>query len=1002
MFLVGLNRFGGGFASIFETKSKMPPINYPSSSQTTKADRITAVLGPTNTGKTHLAVERMMGHTDGIIGLPLRLLAREIYDRVVMQKGKANVALVTGEEKIIPPQAAYFICTVEAMPLDRGFEFLAIDEIQLAADPERGHIFTDRLLHARGREETMFLGAETIRPWIQRLIPEASFVSRPRFSKLSYRGPKKISRLPPRSVIVAFSSSDVYAIAELVRRQRGGAAVVMGNLSPRTRNAQVELYQSGDVEYLVATDAIGMGLNMDIDHVAFAGTVKYDGARSRRLRPAEFAQIAGRAGRHMNDGSFGTTANVEPLEDTLVEKIESHEFDAVRNIRWRNQKLNFTTTRDLLRSLEKNPAVDGMISPRDPEDYTAFKTLIRDEDVRHHSQNSTKVRQLWQVCQVPDFRQTMHDEHVRLLKQIFLHLQSPSGKLPSDWISGHLNRLRKTDGDIDTLATRIAHTRTWTYISHVSEWMSDYKHWQDAARAIEDKLSDALHERLTQRFVDRRTAMLVRKLKDSSQLEAQISDTGDVQVEGHFIGTLVGLKFNADTSVNSTEARTLRNVGNKTIAAEIAVRAARLATAPDDAITLDQDGKISWEGAVIATLVKGETVLKPKLQLLASEQLNGTALESATKRLNDWISAQIETRLKPLVILADLPLTGAARGIAFQVSENLGALPRYKLGDQIRNLEKKDYGRLKFGGLRVGYEHVFMPILLKPDPTALRCLLWAIHEERNPIPPLPPAGRVSFETEKGLHWSYYLTAGYAVFDNLAVRLDMLDRLAGLLRRASRGLIDTKEPQKTESPEEKPTEPAAESAAADVESGKTEDESKKTTVAADPEKTADAPVEKTAPTVTTETETAAPAAAAQTETASAEEVPEKASETAPAEAVTATKEEPARKKDLPRNQPFKPTHEMLSLVGTTREQFSLILEKLGYEAKGEGEDVIYQRVPFHKRKRKDKPKPKGKHPPQNKSGKPAANSRPAHRKPAPKAREIDPDSPFAILKTLGKK
>ncbi|MEH6525853.1 MAG: helicase-related protein [Sneathiella sp.] len=993
----------------------MPPNNYSPSSQSMKVDRITAVLGPTNTGKTHLAVERMMGHADGIIGLPLRLLAREIYDRVSAQKGAANVALVTGEEKIIPPHAVYFICTVEAMPLDRGFEFLAIDEIQLAADPERGHIFTDRLLHARGREETMFLGAETIRPWIQRLIPEASFISRPRFSKLTYRGPKKISRLPPRSVIVAFSSSDVYAIAELVRQQRGGAAVVMGNLSPRTRNAQVELYQSGDVDYLVATDAIGMGLNMDIDHVAFAGTVKYDGAISRRLRPAEFAQIAGRAGRHMNDGTFGTTANVEPLEDDLVEKIESHEFEAVRHIRWRNQKLNFTTARDLLRSLEKSPAIEGMVSPRDPEDYTAFKTLIRDDEVRQHSQSSNKIRQLWQVCQVPDFRQTMHDEHVRLLKQIFLHLQSPSGKLPSDWISSHLNRLQKTDGDIDTLATRIAHTRTWTYISHVSEWMDDYKHWQDAARNIEDKLSDALHERLTQRFVDRRTAMLVRKLKDSSQLEAQISDTGDVQVEGHFIGTLVGLKFNADTSVNSTEARTLRNVGNKTIAAEIALRAARLTAAPDEAITLDAAGKISWEDAIIGSLVKGETVLKPKLQLLASEQLNGPALESATKRLNDWITAQIDTRLKPLVMLADLPLTGAARGIAFQVSENLGALPRYKLGDQIRNLDKKDYGRLKFGGLRVGYEHVFMPILLKPDPTALRCLLWAIHEERNPIPPLPPAGRVSFETEKGLHWSYYLTAGYAVFDNLAVRMDMLDRLAGLLRRASRGLIDTTEPAKTESPVVKTAETVPDSPKSAADTADKAEEAEKTDVAPDLPVETSAPVEETvaetkpepeaeanpAPEATPtdgETETKEAVTPAPAEAEAVEAKPEKALD---GDAAKGKGEQP-KKKDLPRNQPFKPTHEMLSLVGTTREQFSLILAKLGYEQQGEGEEITFRRVPFHKRKRSEKPKPNGRKPQQNTAGKPTSKSKPAHRKPAPRAPEIDPDSPFAILKTLGKK
>ncbi|MDF2365705.1 helicase-related protein [Sneathiella sp.] len=981
----------------------------PTSPSNFKTGQVTAILGPTNTGKTHLAVERMMGHADGVIGLPLRLLAREVYERVVAQKGAANVALVTGEEKIIPPQAAYFICTVEAMPLDRGFEFLAVDEIQLAEDPERGHIFTDRLLYARGREETLFLGAETIRPWIKRLIPEASYISRPRFSKLIYRGAKKISRLRPRTAIVAFSSNDVYAIAEMVRRQRGGAAVVMGSLSPRTRNAQVELYQSGDVDYLVATDAIGMGLNMDIDHVAFAGTVKYDGALSRRLRPAEFAQIAGRAGRHMNSGSFGTTVNVEPLEDDLIEKIESHNFDAVRQIRWRNLDLEFTTSRDLLRSLEMLPGIDGMVSPREPDDYNAFKTLIRDEEVRHHSQSMPGVRQLWQVCQVPDFRKTMHDVHVRLLREIFLHLQGPTGKLPPDWVSGHLKSLEKIDGDIDTLATRIAHTRTWTYISHVSDWMDDYRYWQETARNIEDKLSDALHERLTQRFVDRRTAMLVRKLKDRSQLEAQISETGEVHVEGHFLGTLSGLRFNADTSLNSTEARTLRNIGNKAVAAEIAARAAQLAAAQDADITLDPDGKLIWQETQVASLAKGDTVLKPRVQLLASEQLNGSAQDAVSKRLSDWITAQIENRLKPLVQLETLPLTGAARGIAFQVSENLGAMPRYKLGDQIRLLEKKDYGRLKFGGIRVGYEHVFMPILLKPDPTALRCLLWAIYQERAEIPPAPPAGRVSFETDGKLPWTYYLTAGYAVYDKLAVRVDMLDRLAGLLRRASRGLLEEADPTKNKAQEGDNATPTSQ-----------EGTPSETTVAVegDADKTEE-PIEKT----TTEESSPPPASEPPAEEAQAapeaSEAPSKAPEPdAPAEATaeeqTSTPETPReekpvavdtmdqKKKDLPRNLPFKPTHEMLSLVGTTREQFSLILDKLGYVAEGEGEDLTYRRKSFKKKKKSPKQDRKDKPKVQEKGAQKAGNKRPAQKRPQPKPKEIDPDSPFAILKTLGKK
>ncbi|MEH6402203.1 MAG: helicase-related protein [Sneathiella sp.] len=965
--------------------------------------KITAVLGPTNTGKTHLAVERMMAHSDGIIGLPLRLLAREVYDRIVKIKGPANVALVTGEEKITPPQAAYFVCTVEAMPLDRGFQFVAIDEVQLAGDPERGHVFTDRLLYARGSMETMFLGSDTIKPWIQKLIPSINFISRERLSRLTYSGPKKMSRLPSRSAIVTFSSGDVYAIAEMIRRQRGGAAIVMGGLSPRTRNAQVELYQSGDVDYLVATDAIGMGLNMDIDHVSFASTHKFDGVASRSLHAAEFAQIAGRAGRHMNDGSFSVTANVQPLDEELIVRIEEHRFDKLKTIVWRNRDLAFNTTRDLLRSLEKPPSYKGLVTPRDPDDYRALKSLSRDEEIQKFLRNSAKIRQLWQVCQIPDFRKTMHDVHVRLLKEIFVKLQGPGGKLPTDWIARQLQGLKKTDGDIDTLANRIAHTRTWTYISHIPDWVDDYKHWQDAARSIEDTLSDALHERLTQRFVDRRTIVLVRKLKDSGQLEAVINETGDVHVEGHFIGTLNGLRFTADISVNNTEAKTLRNVGNKAIAKEIAARAQSLGSAEDDALSLNENGEIIWDGMLVGKLAKGESVLKPKVILLASEQLNGPALESSTKRLSDWIAQEISKRLTPLVKLADLPLVGAARGIAFQVSENLGALPRFKVNDQIRNLDKKDFGRLKFGGLRVGFEHVFMPILLKPDPTALRCLLWGIHEERATMPAPPPPGRVSFDVTETLPREYYLTAGYALFNKLAIRLDMLDRLVGMLRRASRGLLEN-----TEKPVAKPAESAvtpetavvpetAETPVENAEAAPVEVTVPTEAVAEAPTIIEDAPKEET---VSVDAE----GAPSEAELAPAE--PAKSVEIAPTESESENKatavdpKQDQKKKELPRNLPFKPTHEMLSLVGTTREQFTLILENLGYEAKGEGEELIYQKISFKKRKRAQQPTSTKKHQPK-KNGVP--QNKGPFRKAAPvKVKEIDPHSPFAVLKNLNTK
>ena len=583
----------------------------------------------------------------------------------------------------------------------------------------------------------------------------------------------------------------------------------------------------------------------------------------------------------------------------------------------------------------------------------------------------------------------MHDVHVRLLKDVFIKLQNPSGKLSPDWINSHLKRLKKTDGDIDTLATRIAHTRTWTYISHVQDWVDDYKHWQDVARRIEDTLSDALHERLTQRFVDRRTSALVRKLKDSSQLEAEINEAGDVHVEGHFIGTLDGLRFAADMTANSAEARTLRNIGNKAVVQAITTRAQELTAAADEDISLNEKAEVIWCGMLVGRLAKGETALRPKVVLLAGEQLNGAPLEAATKRLNDWMQDQIKARLGQLAKLSELPLTGAARGIAFQVSENMGVLPRYVVNDQIRLLDKKDFGRLKFGGLRVGYEHVFMPLLLKPDPTSLRCLLWAINEERKEIPAAPPAGRVSFEVTEKLPRSYWLTAGYALYDNLAVRLDMLDRLAGMLRRASRGLLE--EPAKpAEKPEAKPSEDATVNAETTAEA---------TAPAEAPEAQS---VEKEALAETTE----APKEAESIEPTptEVEEKSETKEEEAPAAKETEKTEMPAANaKDKPRNLAFKPTHEMLSLVGTTREQFTLILKYLGYEANGEGEELTYQRVPFKKRKakpqgpHKSNGKPNGKNgPAKGKGGKPRG---PMGSKPKQERKEVDPDSPFAVLKSL---
>ena len=526
-----------------------------------KNDGVTAVLGPTNTGKTHYAVERMLGHQTGVIGFPLRLLAREVYDRVCAMRGPGQVALITGEEKIVPADARYYLCTVESMPLDWGADFLAVDEIQLCADPERGHVFTNRLLSARGRRETLFLGSTSMRERIAALLPGARFQNRERLSTLSYAGSKKLSRMPTRSAIVAFSVDNVYAIAELIRRQKGGAAVVMGALSPRTRNAQVALYQEGDVDYLVATDAIGMGLNLDVRHVAFAGLAKFDGRRHRRLNAGELAQVAGRAGRHMNDGTFGVTGEAPPLDQDLIDAIEEHRFGGVGRLQWRNAVLEHATPEHLLASLEREPGSEHLARAREADDVATLRSLIRDETLRARASSRSAVKLLWDVCQVPDFRKTTPTEHAALLSQLFRYLTDDPGVAPEDWIAGHCARLDRVEGDIDALSKRLAYIRTWTYVANRARWLEDPAHWRERTRDIEDRLSDALHERLTQTFVDRRTSVLAKRLKQKESLVAIVDEKGAVSVEGEFVGRLEGFRFQADPNAAPEEAKTLQAAG---------------------------------------------------------------------------------------------------------------------------------------------------------------------------------------------------------------------------------------------------------------------------------------------------------------------------------------------------------------------------------------------------------------------------------------------------------
>ena len=642
---------------------------------------VTAVLGPTNTGKIHLAIERMLGHSSGIIGLPLRLLAREVYNKVEARAGADAVALVTGEEKIKPPSPRYWVSTVEAMPRDLDVAFLAIDEVQLGADLERGHVFTDRILNRRGREETLVLGAQTVRPMIERLLPGAHILTRPRLSQLSFAGEKKITRLPRRSAVVAFSAEEVYSIAELIRRQRGGAAVVLGALSPRTRNAQVALYQSGDVEYLVATDAIGMGLNLDVDHVAFASDRKFDGYQFRRLNPAELAQIAGRAGRATRDGTFGTTGRCPPFETELAQALESHSFEPIKVLQWRNTALDFASVGALQASLAETPKQNGLTRAPIAEDILVLEHAARDEEIRALANTRQAVERLWDVCQVPDYRKISPATHAELATTLYGFLMR-EGSIPTDWFARQVEQADRTEGDIDTLSNRIAHIRTWTFAANRPDWLVDPEHWQGVTRAVEDKLSDALHERLTERFVDRRTSVLMRRLRENAVLETDISKTGEVMVEGHAIGRLDGFMFTPAASAAGSEAKALAGAAQKALAGEIDTRATRLAQAADGQFVLASDGTIRWLGQPVGKLFAAEEILKPRVRIIADEHLTGAPRDAVQARLDLWLKSHIERLLEPLFRLAAAEdITGIARGVAFQLMEALGVLERQKVAN---------------------------------------------------------------------------------------------------------------------------------------------------------------------------------------------------------------------------------------------------------------------------------------------------------------------------------
>ncbi len=762
----------------------------PSLTQAAKAlgRGVTAVLGPTNTGKTHLAIERMLAHSSGVIGLPLRLLAREVYGRVAQRVGSDAVALITGEEKIVPKSPRYCVCTVEALPSETDASFLAIDEIQLAGDLERGHIFTDRILNLRGRDETLLLGAATMRPVIEKLVPGINIVTRPRLSVLAYGGSKKITRLPRRSAVVAFSADEVYSIGELIRRQRGGVAVVLGALSPRTRNAQVELYQNGDVDFLVATDAIGMGLNLDLDHVAFASDRKFDGFQYRRLAPAEFAQIAGRAGRHMRDGTFGVTGRVDPLENELVEALEGHRFDSVKTVQWRNGSLDFSNPLALRDSLERAPDRDGLVKALPAEDLRVLEAAIQDAAIARLADSRERTTLLWDVCQLPDYRRIAPANHADLVLTVFRDLVR-NGMINEDWFADQIAYADRIDGDIDTLSNRIAHIRTWNYAANRSNWLSNQTHWQERTRAIEDRLSDALHERLIQRFVDRRTSILMRRLRENAMLDAEITDSGDVIVEGEHVGELRGFRFVPDPGADGADAKAIRAAAQKALAGEIKRRAEGIANSANEHFALASDGALRWQGIAVARLVKGnDDVLRPRLILLADEGLTRPDQEAVAGRLDLWLEQQCQTLLKPLFDLrAPEALPSEARGLAYRLAEELGVIERKAIAEEVRNLDQEMRSGLRLIGVRFGAHHIYVPQLLKPGPSGLLAMLWGLQHDGlelpgvAELPSLSAAGRTTIPFDPTFPKALYRVVGYRVSGERAVRIDILERLADLIR-----------------------------------------------------------------------------------------------------------------------------------------------------------------------------------------------------------------------------
>ena len=739
--------------------------------------RITAVLGPTNTGKTHLAVETMLEYESGIIGFPLRLLAREIFDKCISKVGAEKVALVTGEEKIIPKMPKYYICTVESMPQDIMVDFVGVDEIQMCTDRERGHVFTDRLLNARGDKMTMLLGSHAMKSVIASLIENVEFVSRERYSKLTYSGYKKISRLNPKTALIAFSVDEVYAIAELVRRQKGGAAIIMGSLSPKTRNSQVELYQSGDANFLVATDAIGMGINMDINNVSFSSLRKFDGKKTRKITLNEISQIAGRAGRHINDGTFGVTGECKQLTSDEIEKLEKHELNKIDVLYWRNSKINFDSLNSLVSSLEEKTNNEFLKRVNDCEDEKVLKYLIKNNNDLKTRCSKNNIKTLWECCQIPDFSKKAYGNHIEVVKKIFNFLLLKTGKVTNDYMKKQLEYLDRYDGNIDTITNRISNVRTWAYVANKRDWVNNSDYWIERAKYIEDKLSDKLHEKLTKSFIDKRISILSRSLKQDITLATEIKNENEVIIDGQYIGRLNGMKLDLDLKSGSlkTDIKSLRKAARRAIAPELMKRVNRIIKS--EVFKLGDDHKIYWMDGPIAYISKGKNYLNPKLELLVDEAIDPESKEKLKINLEKKLYTLISSELSDLVNLSKSKFkNNYVRALSYQLFENNGVMKREIVQQMIKNISKEDRVSLKKAGIKIGRYHIFLPKMLKPNAVNLRVKLWKLYFPEDTKYIIPKSGLNFLKNESKKNNKFLLICGFENFDKFYIRVDILERL----------------------------------------------------------------------------------------------------------------------------------------------------------------------------------------------------------------------------------